>query len=667
MNHNTPASAAPAPTNSLKRRASDDRGPSSSLAAATATAHPHPHSLSPQAKRQRSDSAPNAPSSANSPHARAGLPPLMTGASPSRSPRAWSPLASSPRSAPPPPPPKATSPTPARSAFAKPASPALPASPRSRPVGSPPPASPSKQQSLPPLPQSPSRPLPPLPRSPRVSQKSPRTAPLSPHVAQKSPRSAISPRPTGDAAAAAAARSPRARSPLSVPALHALPPPPPLFASPTSTAAAPAPATSTTGLNPAAPIMGLSTSLAPLTALSMSSPRFLGLDEPAEIPIAELIRPCAKALSPAMQEERDGIIDFRVVRNDGSRDSTILLTGLMNIFQRQLPKMPREYVGKLVYDKSHISMCLVKTDPLTVLGGICYKPFFERKFAEIVFCAITGTEQVKGYGSHLMNHLKDSVRATGDLRYFLTYADNYAIGYFRKQGFTTDITLDKAIWMGYIKDYEGGTIMQCTMVPRVKYLDVYQTLALQKEALYRKIFAVSKANIVYPGVTAFKRNGGMPIDPMTIPGIAEAGWTPELSQERSKQAKSPLYILFTQLLDELRGHPSSWPFLEPVDRNQVKDYYEVIKDPMGTVPFATPSKPLPHSHRVNVDLKTLESHIEADKYKSVDEFATDVRKIFANCRLYNDPATPYFKSANKLEIFFDNRLKILSERDNTGL
>lgn len=28
------------------------------------------------------------------------------------------------------------------------------------------------------------------------------------------------------------------------------------------------------------------------------------------------------------------------------------------------------------------------------------------------------------------------------------------------QGFTKDITFDKANWVGYIKDYEGGTIMQ---------------------------------------------------------------------------------------------------------------------------------------------------------------------------------------------------------------
>ena len=39
----------------------------------------------------------------------------------------------------------------------------------------------------------------------------------------------------------------------------------------------------------------------------------------------------------------------------------------------------------------------------------------------------------QGYGSHLMNHLKDYVKATTSCMHFLTYADNYAIGYFKKQ------------------------------------------------------------------------------------------------------------------------------------------------------------------------------------------------------------------------------------------
>jgi histone acetyltransferase len=96
----------------------------------------------------------------------------------------------------------------------------------------------------------------------------------------------------------------------------------------------------------------------------------------------------------AKEEERRGIIQCRPVKNDGRRDSMILLTGLKNIYQKQLPKMPREYIARLVYDRNHESVAIVKKG-LRVVGGITYRPFNDRKFAEIVFCAITSSEQVK--------------------------------------------------------------------------------------------------------------------------------------------------------------------------------------------------------------------------------------------------------------------------------
>ena len=68
-----------------------------------------------------------------------------------------------------------------------------------------------------------------------------------------------------------------------------------------------------------------------------------------------------------------------------------------------------------------------------VVGGITMRIFKEYKFAEIVFCAITSTEQVKGYGSFLMNYLKEYVKSVAGITHFLTYADNYAVGYFKKQ------------------------------------------------------------------------------------------------------------------------------------------------------------------------------------------------------------------------------------------
>jgi histone acetyltransferase len=47
----------------------------------------------------------------------------------------------------------------------------------------------------------------------------------------------------------------------------------------------------------------------------------------------------------------DGDETFRVVVNDNKHESLILLTGLKNIFQKQLPKMPKEYIARLVYDR----------------------------------------------------------------------------------------------------------------------------------------------------------------------------------------------------------------------------------------------------------------------------------------------------------------------------
>ena len=124
----------------------------------------------------------------------------------------------------------------------------------------------------------------------------------------------------------------------------------------------------------------------------------------------------------------------------------------------------------------------------------------------------------------LMNHFKDHIRRTyPDMMYFLTYADNYAVGYFRKQGFSKDITLDRSIWAGHIKDYEGGTIMQCKLLPKVDYLNTIDVIAQQREAILSKIREMSKSHIVHPGLKSFKPNqdDGFVIDPSDVPGLSQ--------------------------------------------------------------------------------------------------------------------------------------------------
>ncbi|PWN46396.1 Bromodomain-domain-containing protein [Ceraceosorus guamensis] len=376
---------------------------------------------------------------------------------------------------------------------------------------------------------------------------------------------------------------------------------------------------------------------------------------------------------PAVIEERAGLIQFRVVENDGRPESMIILTGLKNIFQRQLPKMPREYITRLVLDRNHRSMAIVKRG-LQVVGGITYRPFEQKRFAEIVFCAISSTEQVKGYGNHLMNHVKDYVKDSSEVMHFLTYADNYAIGYFKKQGFTKEITLPRSQWVGYIKDYEGGTLMQCSMVPRVRYLGVTDLLAQQRRMILQKIRQISRSHIVHKGLDVFRKKHDedlskreaeessededvplansnhastsspsasskrkkFAVDPAEVPGLKESAWTPEMDEISRRPKRGPHHALMRHVLVELNNHHAAWPFTAPVDAASVHDYYSVIKQPM--------------------DLSTMETKLENNAYATVEDLTADFRLVAANCRQYNGPSNSYTKLVNTLEKHFDREI-----------
>lgn len=256
---------------------------------------------------------------------------------------------------------------------------------------------------------------------------------------------------------------------------------------------------------------------------------------------------------PAVVEERNGEIEYRVVNNDGTRESMILLTGLKCLFQKQLPKMPKDYIARLVYDRTHLSIAIVKK-PLEVIGGISFREFRIRKFVEIVFCAVSSDQQVKGYGAHLMAHLKDYVKATSPVMHFLTYADNYATGYFQKQGFTKDISLERSIWMGYIKDYEGGTLMQCSMVPRTRYLEVGRMLLKQKETVLAKIRLLSKSHIVHQPPQKWAAGIITPIDPLTIPHIRATGWSPDMDELSRQPRHGPHFNEMRRFLYQVQNH-----------------------------------------------------------------------------------------------------------------
>ncbi|KAG8732167.1 histone acetyltransferase [Ceratobasidium sp. 423] len=357
----------------------------------------------------------------------------------------------------------------------------------------------------------------------------------------------------------------------------------------------------------------------------------------AAVDVDAFTEPIVPKPKPALIQEQKGIIRFEVVTNDGSPTSMILLTGLKTLFQKQLPKMPREYIARLVYDRSSRGMAIIKRG-LRVVGGITFRPFPQRGFAEIVFFAISSVNQVAGFGAHLMNKFKMYIREhMPTIEHFLTYADNFAIGYFKKQGFTKEITLPRSVWMGYIKDYEGGTIMQCSLIPKVNYLSVQELLAQQKQAIIDKIKAKSKAHVVHPGLPQFKNGTSATVDYRDVPGLKESGWTPEMDEIIRMPARGPHHSTMEAILKEMRAHPAAWPFQKPVSPDEVKDYLDVVKKPM--------------------DLSLMDFKLENNAYATIEDFVDDAKLMLDNCKLYNPESTVYHKTAIRMEKALQEILK----------
>ncbi|KFM01284.1 Histone acetyltransferase KAT2A, partial [Aptenodytes forsteri] len=330
----------------------------------------------------------------------------------------------------------------------------------------------------------------------------------------------------------------------------------------------------------------------------------LTITDPAAMlgPETSLLSANAARDETARLEERRGIIEFHVIGNSLSQKSNkkilMWLVGLQNVFSHQLPRMPKEYITRLVFD------------PCVARGG---------------------------YGTHLMNHLKE-YHIKHNILYFLTYADEYAIGYFKKQGFSKDIKVPKSRYLGYIKDYEGATLMECELNPRIPYTELSHIIKKQKEII-KKLIERKQAQIrkVYPGLTCFKE-GVRQIPIESVPGIRETGWKP-LGKEKGKELKDPdqLYNTLKNLLAQIKTHPSAWPFMEPVKKSEAPDYYEIIRFP--------------------IDLKTMTERLKNRYYVTKKLFIADLQRIITNCREYNPPDSDYCKCANTLEKFFYFKLK----------
>ncbi|KZT01114.1 uncharacterized protein LAESUDRAFT_707961 [Laetiporus sulphureus 93-53] len=93
----------------------------------------------------------------------------------------------------------------------------------------------------------------------------------------------------------------------------------------------------------------------------------------------------------------------------------------------------------------------------------------------------------------------------------------------------------------------------------------------------------------------------------------------------------PLKEVLTKLIAQIKKKDDYAFFLQPVDVSQVPGYMDVIQRPM--------------------DLGTMSHKIQRGRYRSLEEFADDIRLVTTNAKTFNPPGTIYYTEAEKIEAF----------------
>ncbi|KAG6908536.1 hypothetical protein DXG01_004307 [Tephrocybe rancida] len=108
------------------------------------------------------------------------------------------------------------------------------------------------------------------------------------------------------------------------------------------------------------------------------------------------------------------------------------------------------------------------------------------------------------------------------------------------------------------------------------------------------------------------------------------GHEEENSKKIARPVKlKPLKEVLTKLIAQIKKKDDYAFFLRPVDVSQVQGYTDVVKRPM--------------------DLGTMSLKVDRGKYRSLEDFATDLRLVASNAKAFNPPGTIYYTEAERIE------------------
>lgn len=315
-----------------------------------------------------------------------------------------------------------------------------------------------------------------------------------------------------------------------------------------------------------------------------------------------------------LEEEKKNFF-FEVISNNGSKKNIEILLNLKKIFSKQLPNMPIFYINQVILDIKQESIALIKytNSKAHVIGGCSYRIFKKQNLIELVFFAIVTSEQMKGYGKILMSFLKEKAKSL-NAKAIITCADNNAIKYFLKQGFSYVITSPIFIWAGYICDYEEIKLMECSLLNDFKYCNSISFILIQKLFFYYKSRFIIKQSKYFLINKRFSHHKIFKIENKLLNNKLFLIF----SSFSKKRKFSTLLQNLTALLSLIKYNNTINPFLEPVNtRNSgAFDYFK-------TIFYA-------------VDLRTIEERLRLKTYYIANQFfQEDISHMIQNCIVYN--------------------------------
>ena len=218
-----------------------------------------------------------------------------------------------------------------------------------------------------------------------------------------------------------------------------------------------------------------------------------------------------------------------------------------------------------------------------------------------------------------MSFLKDFAK-TIKIKYVITCADNNAINFFLKQGYSRSLTNSVSIWFRHIREYEEVELMECVISSKNSYSFSFLALILQKTLNLEKIKKLIKP------------------DPKRVNKKEKTrenfNFSSKISQISKKKTnfQSKLFLI----IDEFRSDRFLTPFFEPVDTRKmgIDGYFEHLNN--------------------SIDIRSIEEKIRSENLiMTKKKFLQLIKRMINNSILFNGELHSIKEICHRIKGFFD--------------